>query len=252
MNEEKKSIPTTGIKDLTVTIVYDNNPCKEGLETGWGFSCLITGAEKTILFDSGRSCGLLSNMQRLQIPADSVDIVFLSHIHRDHTGGLNDLLEKNPKVNIYLPKSFPKKFKDKVRLYGAKIVEVEEPLKICEDVYSTGQLGKWIKEQALIVRTNKGLIVVTGCSHPGIINVVNKARNLVKENIFFVMGGFHLEWTTTSKIEKIITAFEELGVRYVGACHCSGDKARKLFEKHFGKNYINIGAGKVIAIKDLQ
>ena len=66
------------------------------------------------------------------------------------------------------------------------------------------------------------------------------------------MGGFHLEWTTTGKIEKIITAFEQFGVQYAGLCHCSGDKARNLFKKHFGKNYINIGAGKVIAIKDLQ
>jgi 7,8-dihydropterin-6-yl-methyl-4-(beta-D-ribofuranosyl)aminobenzene 5'-phosphate synthase len=252
MNGEKKYIPASGVKDLTVTIVYDNNPCKEGMETEWGFSCLITGAEKTILFDTGRGCGLLGNMQRLQIPADSVDIVFLSHIHRDHTGGLNDFLERNSKVHIYLPKSFPKKFKDKVQLYGAKIVEVEESLKICEDVYSTGQVGRWMREQAMVVHTDKGLVIITGCSHPGIIKVLNKAKDLLRKDLLFVMGGFHLEWTSTSRIEKIISAFKKMGVRCVGACHCSGDKARKLFEKHFGKNYINIGAGKVIAITDLQ
>jgi 7,8-dihydropterin-6-yl-methyl-4-(beta-D-ribofuranosyl)aminobenzene 5'-phosphate synthase len=252
MNKDKKFTAVSGVQNLAVTIVYDNNPYKEGLQTGWGFSCLITGAEKTILFDTGPGSGLLANMERLQIDPAGIDTVFLSHIHPDHTGGLDSFLTKNHRVTIYQPKGFPKKFKDKMQAQGTKIVEVEGPLKICEDVYSTGQIGKWIREQALVVRTNKGLIVVTGCSHPGIINIVNKARNLVKENILFVMGGFHLEWTTTSKIEKIITAFKELGVRYVGVCHCSGNKARNLFEKHFGKNYINIGAGKVIDVKDLQ
>ena len=73
-----------------------------------------------------------------------------------------------------------------------------------------------------------------------------------QDEILLVMGGFHLEWATAGKIEKIISAFKQMGVRYVGHCHCSGDKARSLFEKHFGENYINIGAGKVISLADLQ
>jgi len=73
-----------------------------------------------------------------------------------------------------------------------------------------------------------------------------------KDDILLVMGGFHLEWATKGRIEKIISAFKQLGVRYVGPCHCSGQKARSLFEKHFGSNYINIGAGKVITLTDLR
>ena len=253
MNEETKAVSKPGVKKLTITVTYDNNPYKQGLETAWGFAASITGAEKTILFDTGGNGSLLlNNMQKLEIEPNSIDIVILSHIHGDHTGGLGSFLEKNPNVTIYIPESFPKRFKNNAQARGATIVDVNEPMKICEDVYSTGQLGKWIKEQSLIVRTDKGLIVITGCAHPGIVNIVNTAKDLVKDDILLVMGGFHLEWATKGKIEKIISTFKQWHVRYAGPCHCSGDKARSLFEKHFGKNYINIGAGKVITLADLK
>jgi len=239
--------------EMTITVVYDNNPYKQTLKTAWGFSALITGTEKTILFDTGGDGELLlGNMEKLAIAADSIDTVVLSHIHGDHTGGLGGFLEKNPQVTVYLPKSFPEGFKDDTRRYGAKVIEVEQSLKICEDVYSTGRLGIWIKEQSLIVRTNKGLLIITGCAHPSIVKTVNTAKELLKDDVLLVMGGFHLEWASAGKIEKIISAFKQLNVRYVGPCHCSGNKARTLFEKHFGKNYINIGAGKVITVADLQ
>jgi 7,8-dihydropterin-6-yl-methyl-4-(beta-D-ribofuranosyl)aminobenzene 5'-phosphate synthase len=237
---------------LTITVVYDNNPCKEGLQTAWGFSCVISGAEKTILFDTGGDGSvLLDNMKKLAVEPNSIDTVVLSHIHSDHTGGLDSFLEKNSGVTIYLPKSFPKKFKDNILSFRSKIVEVEQPLKICENVYSTGQLGRLIKEQSLIVRTDKGLIVITGCAHPGIVKIVNRAKDLMKDDILLVMGGFHLEWAMKGKIEKIISAFEKSGVQYVGPAHCSGDKARSLFEQRFGSSYINVGAGKAVTVADL-
>ncbi len=265
MNEQAKAVSTPVVKNLTITVVYDNNPYKQELETDWGFAAAITGTEKTILFDTGGGRLLLDNMQKLAIEPDSVDVVVLSHIHGDHTGGLSSFLEKNSNVIVYLPVSFPKKFKDNARNSGAKIIEVNpvrskasisngvnESLQICENVYSTGQLGKLIKEQSLIIRTDKGLVVITGCAHPGIVNIVNTAKTLMKDDILLVMGGFHLEWATKGRIEKIISAFKQLGVRYVGPCHCSGQKARSLFEKHFGSNYINIGAGKVISLTELR
>lgn len=238
---------------MTITVIHDNNPYKEGLETAWGFGCVITGAEKTILFDTGGDGSiLLENMQKLAIDPNSIDTVVLSHIHPDHTSGLGSFLEKNSNVTVYLPKSFPKRFKDNVASCGAKIVEVEQSLKICENVYSTGQLGKLIREQSLIIRTEAGLVVIIGCAHPGIAKIVNTAKELLKDDILLVMGGFHLEWATKGKIEKIISTFRQLNVQYAGPCHGSGDKARRLFEKHFGKNYINIGAGKVITMQHLQ
>ena len=240
------------MQDVNITVVCDNNPYKEGLETGWGFSCLVGGAEKPILFDTGPGGSLLVNMEKLAIEPQSIDTVVLSHIHPDHTGGLESFLGKNPEVAVYLPKSFPERFKDNVQAQGAKVIEVERPMEICEDVWSTGQLGKLIKEQSLVIRTEGGLVVIVGCSHPGIVNIVHAAKDLLQDDILLVMGGIHLEWAGKGKIEKVISVFKHLQVRYVGLCHGSGDKAMSIFEEHFGRKYIKLGVGKVITIANLE
>jgi 7,8-dihydropterin-6-yl-methyl-4-(beta-D-ribofuranosyl)aminobenzene 5'-phosphate synthase len=252
MSQQLSDIPPLDIDNLSITVVYDNNPHKQGLKTEWGFSAYITGPEKTILFDTGGSNILLDNMKKLLIEPNSIDVVVLSHIHADHTGGLDSFLKKNSEVTVYLPKSFPNKFKDKVRNHGAEIFEVNEPVKIFDNVHSTGQIGLMIKEQSLIIRTDKGLVIITGCAHPGIVKITAKAKELFGDNILLVMGGFHLEWSTKSGIEKIISSLKQLGVQYVAPSHCTGEKARKLFAQHFGQNYIDIGAGKTITVADLN
>ncbi|MHC4501539.1 MAG: MBL fold metallo-hydrolase [Planctomycetota bacterium] len=234
------------MQDITITVVYDSSACKEGL------SCIVTGAEKTILFDTGRDDAVVRNMEELGISPESVDAVVLSHIHPDHTGGLESFLERRPDVAVYLPKSFPAKFKEDVAGSGGQIVEVDQSQKICEGAYSTGELGRWMKEQSVVIRADAGLILIVGCAHPGIVRIVNKVKELMEEEIFLVIGGFHLEWASKGKIEKVVSALKEFGVRYVGLGHCSGDKAKPLFENHFGKDCIDIGAGRVITTADLQ
>jgi len=251
--QAEENTPTTAAKDLSITVSYDNNPYKERLTTAWGFSCVIRGTEKTILFDTGGDGSILvTNLEELDINPKEIDLVVLSHIHGDHVGGLPSFLRKNSEVVVYLPKSFPKGFKDKVKEYGAKIVEVQEPLKICQEVYSTGELGTWIKEQSLVIHTEKGLVVITGCAHPGIVKIVNKAKDLVKNTVLLVMGGFHLGGESKGEIENIISSFRKLGVSYVGPCHCSGDAARQLFKEEYGKNFINVGVGRVVTMNDLR
>lgn len=249
----QENTSTTAAKDLSITVSYDNNPYKERLKTAWGFSCVIRGTEKTILFDTGGDGPiLLTNMEELDINPKEIDLVVLSHIHGDHVGGLFSFLEKNREVVVYLPKSFPKGFKNGVKGYGAKVVEVQGPLKICEGIYSTGELGAWIKEQSLIIHTEKGLIVITGCAHPGIVKIVDKAKDLVKDDVLLVMGGFHLGGKGEVEIEKIVSSFRKLGVSYAGPCHCSGDNARQLFKEEYGENFINVGVGRTITMNDLK
>ncbi len=252
MKSEQK-IFTTTTNHPTLTVIYDNNPYKKGLTTGWGFSCLIRGTEKNILFDTGGDGEvLLANMKILGIDPKEIGLIVLSHIHNDHVGGLHSILEKNHEVVVYLPESFPQSFKEGIRSYGATVVEVQEPVRICKGVYSTGELGTWIKEQSLIINTEKGLILITGCSHPGIVNIVNKAKALMKNDVLFVMGGFHLFATGNNEIEKIILSFRRLGVRFVAPCHCSGDHARTLFKKEYKSKYVNVGVGRVITMDDLK
>jgi len=239
--------------NITIVVTYDNNPYKEGLGTAWGFSCVITGMEKTILFDTGGDGRmLLENMSKLGIDPNVIEVVVLSHIHGDHTGGLELFLQKNSNVAVCLPKSFPQEFKDMVNSYGANIIEVEKHTGICRDVYSTGQLGTSIKEQGLIVRTEKGVVLVTGCAHPGIVEMTKRSKEVVDEDILLVMGGFHLRSATEAEVENIIRDLKTLKVQYAGPCHCTGDNSRTIFAKRYGPRYINIGAGRRIVIEDLQ
>lgn len=244
---------TKKVGNLEITVVYDNNPYKEGLEAAWGFSCLARIREKTILFDTGGDGSrLLENMGKLGIHPEKIDLIVLSHIHGDHVGGLRSILEKNPDVIVYLPESFPEDFKGNVRGYGAKVIDVHMPFKICENVYSTGEMGTWIKEQSLIVKTEKGIIVITGCAHPGIVEIVKRAKDLIADHVLFVIGGYHLGDKNREEIEHILTELRNLGVRHIGPCHCSGKVATEIFKKAYGENFIKVGVGRVITLDDLK
>jgi 7,8-dihydropterin-6-yl-methyl-4-(beta-D-ribofuranosyl)aminobenzene 5'-phosphate synthase len=240
-------------RNISITVVYDNNPYREDLETAWGFSCVIKSPEKTILFDTGSDgARLLSNMEKMDIDPEEVDVVVLSHIHGDHVGGLHAFLEKNHEVTMYVPESFPERFKREAEDYGAVVLDVKEPVKIHEYFHSTGQMGNGIKEQALVIGTDRGLIVITGCAHPGIVKIVEKAKNVTRDKVLLVIGGYHLGGKNKDEIQNIISDFRKLGVNYVGPCHCTGDTAKQLFKKEYMKYFINVGVGKIITFEDLK
>jgi 7,8-dihydropterin-6-yl-methyl-4-(beta-D-ribofuranosyl)aminobenzene 5'-phosphate synthase len=235
---------------LRLTIVYDNNEYDPRLETKWGFSCLVEGPERTVLFDTGGdSATLLSNMRKLKIDPAEIDAIVLSHIHGDHVGGLNGFLEENSRIIVYLPESFPESFKDTVRSFGAQVAEVSEAKELFTGVYSTGELGNGIKEQSLIVTSSQGLVVITGCAHPGVVNIVRKATDMLAgKPVYLIIGGFHMSGASTHKIQSVIEGFRQLSVVKVAPCHCSGDETRKLFREEYGENYIDSGAGKIITL----
>jgi 7,8-dihydropterin-6-yl-methyl-4-(beta-D-ribofuranosyl)aminobenzene 5'-phosphate synthase len=244
-----KEITSEVVKNLRIIVVCDNNPYTAGLTTSWGFACVIKGAEKTVLFDTGGSSAvLLDNMQRLGIDPKEIDIVVLSHIHGDHVGGLEGFLKENSNVTIYLPATFPLGLKESLRRAGINVVEVNDPVMICNGVYSTGVQGLRIKEQALIISTQTGIIVITGCAHPGIVNILGIAKDLLEDKIQLAMGGFHLGTENKPKLEKIISDFRKLGVERVGPCHCSGDPARRMFKEAYGDGYMNVGVGRRIEL----
>jgi len=250
MQKNKPEELTAEANNIKITIVYDNNPGEEGLETRWGFACVISGTEKTILFDTGGEGEvLLANMAKMGIEVNEIETVVLSHIHEDHTGGLEAFLEKNAQVRVYVPESFPESFKEKISSLKAELVEVEKPREIHQKVISTGQMGTEKKEQGLILQTNMGLVIITGCAHPGIVEMVVRAKKLFDEPVLLIMGGFHLKTTDKEEIEKIIKTFEEMKVKYAGPCHCTGEEARRCFAEHFGDHYIKAGVGKVVNIK---
>jgi len=166
----------------------------------------------------------------------------LSHIHHDHTGGLKGFLDRNSAVQVYLPASFPDDFKRDVRKSGAEIVEVKGRCEICEGLYSTGEMNGGVREQSLICETPRGIVVITGCAHPGIVRIVEEAGK-TGEDIYLVMGGFHLGGKSSEVLQNIVDRFKELGVAKVCPCHCTGGDARELFLKAYGENCILGGVG---------
>ena len=237
----------------TITVVYDNYPYKKGFQTAWGLSCLVRGLDKTILFDTGGNGRLLlSNMRGLGIDPREVEVVVLSHIHHDHVGGLPSLLQHNQGITVFVPPSFPLDFKKTVGSTGARLQEVEGFIELFPGVYSTGEMGHGIKEQALVLRTSQGLIVITGCAHPGIVEILEKVKERFQKTILLVMGGFHLMDKSVNEIKGVIASFQQMGVRYVGPGHCSGDTARRLFQEAYGSAFLPIGVGMEIRIDELK
>ena len=249
---------------IKITILYDNYLHTEGTKTDWGFSCLIEGTEKTILFDAGtRSDILMHNIKKLDIDINKIEQIVISHDHGDHYGGLLSAsssdgkesykgllshLRKNHALITYIPISFRDILVDNFKAAGAEITKVKEPLEICKDVLLTGEMGGPIKEHALILNTSKGLVVITGCAHPGIVDIVRRAKELTDQHVYLVLGGFHLRDASETRIMNIVEEFKVLGVQKVAPCHCTGDRALQAFAELYGGDFIKNGVGMVLRI----
>jgi 7,8-dihydropterin-6-yl-methyl-4-(beta-D-ribofuranosyl)aminobenzene 5'-phosphate synthase len=234
---------------LRLYVVFNNVPYKAGLQTGWGFACLIEGLGQTVLFDTGGDGGtLLANIQRLGLAPESVDAVVLSHIHADHTGGLDTFLSRNPTVTVYTPASFPASFQDGIKRHGARLETVSAPRRLLEGIYSTGEMGGGIREQALIVETDEGLVVITGCAHPNVADMAERAHAYLHKKIHLLMGGFHLGGSSQAEIEAIIRRLKTLGVETVAPSHCTGERATNMFREAWGSDFVDGGLGAVIQL----
>lgn len=200
---------------MKITIVYDNE-ANAGLTSGWGFSCLVETEEK-ILFDTGDDGEkLICNLRQLNIQPKSIAAVAISHNHWDHTGGLREFLKLNNNAKVLHPKSFSK------------------PTEISPGVHSTGALGTFIKEQSLVVNTDEGNVVITGCAHPGLGKIINKAKQLGE--IYGVIGGFH----EFSKLEML------QNIKLIAPCHCTQYKQE--IKERYPAQFREIKAGSIIEI----
>ena len=241
------SVSASANDSFKLTVLYNNVPLDERLSAYWGFSCLIRAKDKTILFDTGGNGNvLLSNMEKLGINPKQVDLIVLSHIHKDHIGGLGSVLRENSKVTIYLPQSFPQVFKDAIKKKGAKVVSVSTPMEISEGVYSCGEMGVRTKEQCLILKTTSGLVIITGCAHPGIVDMVKNAKGWLKDEIYLILGGFHLSKYSEPEVKGIIKGLREIGVKKVAPSHCVGNASTRLFKEAWGENFLAGGCGAIL------
>ncbi len=233
--------------DFKLTIVYDNTTTDPQLSPDWGFAAVVESGGHTLLFDTGaKGSNLLHNLQQLGVDPASIEAVILSHQHDDHTAGLQALLATGIHPTVYAPARFTRAFKRQVEAQTT-LVEVSEAVEIVPGVHTTRPMGS-IVEEALVVETGDGAVVITGCAHPGVVAIVREAQEVTGSPIALVVGGFHLASAGDSKVESIIAELRQLGVQKVLPCHCTGDKAIALFRSEYGEDFIQGGVGRVVAI----
>ncbi len=226
----------------TITIIYDNRSSREDVRPGWGFSALLEYNAINLLFDTGGDKIVLeSNAAALGIDLKSADYLFFSHEHCDHVGAASSALQQGLKV-VY-PASFPQTLKDKIEAAQAKSIPVSQPLEFSPGLFSTGELGTTIKEQSLIIKTTKGPVLITGCAHPGIVNIARVATDLAEDPLRLVLGGFHLGARSTEEVRKIATQLHDLKVKQIGPCHCTGKLAIDVLKEAFGNTGLEVMAG---------
>ena len=237
---------------MDIKILFNNESPEERFLGGWGFSCLI---DNRILFDTGeKEESLFNNMQNMGVKALDIEAVIISHNHWDHTGGLWGLLREKKGLKVYGCLGFGPEFRDTVAKLGGDFVATERFMKIRDDIFVTGEIlgtykGLNMPEQTIVIKTEKGITVITGCSHPGIIKILESVKEkFPQEEIYFVFGGFHLMEKSSDEIENIIKRFKDIGVKKVGPTHCTGRSAVNLFRKEYGSECVEIEIGQMIKV----
>ncbi|MBN1840828.1 MAG: MBL fold metallo-hydrolase [Deltaproteobacteria bacterium] len=213
---------------MKMTLVYDNTLYRKDLQPDWGFACYVEIEKNpTILFDTGTNGAiLLRNMEKLGIDPSTPDVVVISHAHWDHTGGLAELMKVNDAAILYVPASFCPSFP------GREVIVVRQALQISENIFLTGELMGI--EQSLVVKTEKGLVVIAGCSHPGVGPILQAASRYGE--VYALIGGLHgfREFDLLKDIQQVC------------ACHCTQHKSE--IKRLYPEKWVEGGVGKVIVI----
>jgi 7,8-dihydropterin-6-yl-methyl-4-(beta-D-ribofuranosyl)aminobenzene 5'-phosphate synthase len=216
---------------LKIEIMYDNRALKN-FKHGWGFSALIEVKNKNILFDTGAGSEILfHNMKKFNYSPDHTDIIVISHSHFDHSGGLPHILGLKDDIDVYLPKYMNSRSKSEFKMYGSsksKFYETDGRKIIIEDIIEA-VCTRELYEQFLLIHLKEGLLILTGCAHPGLGNDIDYVQKI--GTIYGVMGGFH----GFSNMKKL------KGIQFLAPCHCTSYLDEIKYE--FKENFVECVAG---------
>jgi 7,8-dihydropterin-6-yl-methyl-4-(beta-D-ribofuranosyl)aminobenzene 5'-phosphate synthase len=267
-----------------VTILYDAFGGRPGLTRDWGFAALVEYGGKRILFDTGNNAEVFArNVAALGIDLRRLDFVVVSHRHGDHTAGLNYLLRVNPQVKIYAPRerfgvfgaALPGTFyrrdstlPDSMRYFAAappaelkfgtpwpeaNFTWVDSLTAVAPGVAIISTISKTpgtleLHELSLVIRTPKGLVVLVGCSHPGIETILEATRAW-GDHVYLVFGGLHLVTSPDTAIVRIATALHDRWqISEIAPGHCTGEPAFAALKRLFGARYLYAGLGTVTEV----
>lgn len=238
------------VRDVTISVLFNNSSRNPKLKAAHGLSCLIEGLGNTVLFDTGGDgVILLDNMKALGKDPKAVDKVVLSHAHWDHSGGLFAFLHQaRPGVEAFIPRAVSGLFREHAVLLGAKVTVVDGPVEIVKGLHSTGEMGGEHlpvdrREQALVFKGEAGAVVLTGCAHPDVVDIVRRAHEIVPGAIDVVLGGFHLKDAEADVAERVIGDLKGLGVRRMGPSHCTGETHAEAFRRAWSDGLVGFDAG---------
>jgi len=272
-----------------ITILYDAFGRPSAMQKDWGYSALVEYGGKRILFDTGNNPDILAqNAKAKNIDLSKLDFVVMSHRHGDHMGGLTYLLKVNPNVKIYAPKerwgvyggdslssTFYRKdpnLPPEQRYYsgappevlqsgsawpGANFQLIDTDSEIAPGIHLIALVSDKpgtleMRELSLAINTPDGLVIVVGCSHPGIDRIVQTAST-INPRIHLIAGGLHLVVANDPEIDKIVANLHDtFKVDYVAPGHCTGEPAFTALKKAFGNHYLYAGLGTTVQIDSSQ
>lgn len=269
-----KTTPTKSVVANRIVNLYDAFGDVEGTTKDWGYAAIVEYEGHTILFDSGRNADTFAkNAAALSADLKRVEIAVLSHDHMDHYAGLYHLLEVNPRLKLYLPddgnlgaqhvlKQYPP---STGRFWKADVAYVDAPREVLPGVTlvptTSPYLGRYdryppndknpemdgLPEVSMSLRTPKGEVIVVGCSHSGVENIVEATKKHTKREVELVVGGFHMLPYTPERVSGFVKQMkDDLRVHRVAPAHCTGETAMKLFKEAYGDKCTPAGLGSTV------
>ncbi len=234
---------------VEAVVLVDNNSVDTGrVKAVHGLSIYIEYGRHFILFDTGPSPDILQyNSEALNIDLSLLDFVVISHLHSDHVGGLPYVGWVSPSIKTYIPYASGHYFEQLVRKNGLTPVEVLGWTSLDRDLFISKPFYGPPWEHVLVVRSVEGLVLFTGCSHPGINMVVDEVSSYFGDEVYAVIGGLHLNSAPDNIVYNTIDRLVKK-VSKIAPLHCSGDKVLEYMVRKYNDKLLKAMAGSTITL----